>query len=63
METSVLEISSSRDMDTTPTEKSGIELSSQSVPKSSGKTAITDYLPPCRICGGVASGFHYGKCK
>lgn len=45
--------------DSSPKELGNDELPSEQS-KTASKTAVTGYLPPCRICGGVASGFHYG---
>lgn len=57
---------STQGMNVSPTqlpdaEKSSLQPPTDTSPASNNKSSGTDYLPPCRICDAVASGFHYGE--
>lgn len=45
---------------TKPTAYSGVDSSQPSPDSAQQPTSSTPFLPPCRVCGEKASGFHYG---
>lgn len=45
---------------TKPVAYSGVDSSQPSPDSAQQPTSSTPFLPPCRVCGEKASGFHYG---
>ncbi|XP_067945496.1 peroxisome proliferator-activated receptor alpha-like isoform X2 [Watersipora subatra] len=63
MENSVGSSSSGSHQDSSGEETSIGESVVSSTTSSTKHTSVTSYLPPCRLCGAVASGFHYASKK